>query len=114
MAIPSTCILKFGASWCGPCKAIQPFVDKLATEEGATLVNVDVDSDQLDLATKYDVAALPTIVFLVNKNEVGRVVGADRNKVSEAMDKFKKYKDKSQERVGNQFYLPTTKDATIR
>ena len=51
----------FSASWCGPCKMFKPVVNELI-DEGHAIEIVDVDDDQ-ELALKYQVMSVPTIVF---------------------------------------------------
>lgn len=71
-------VVDFFATWCGPCKMIAPMIEKFAEQyiEQATFLKVDVDQVP-DLAQKYDVSAMPTLVFFKNGNELTRVVGAN-------------------------------------
>jgi thioredoxin 1 len=66
----------FFAEWCGPCKMLSPVIESLAPEfEGKLdIVKVDIDAEQ-DLAQKYGVTSIPTIVFFKGGEEVGRMVG---------------------------------------
>jgi len=70
-------MIDFYADWCGPCKMLMPIVEELAGElEGkAKIVKLDVDASQ-DLAQKYGVMSIPTLVFVKNGEEVDRVTGA--------------------------------------
>ncbi|KAF9920571.1 hypothetical protein FBU30_009578 [Linnemannia zychae] len=62
---------------CGPCKTLAPILANLEKKHKPTIfAKVDVD-DAGDIAAKYEIKAMPTIVFFVNKEEVDRVVGAD-------------------------------------
>lgn len=69
-------VLKFWAEWCGPCKLAAPIVKQACEEAGVPLQEVNVDDDPDNLAVKYKVKALPTVVIL-NKdgNESTRIVG---------------------------------------
>lgn len=63
-------LVDFWAEWCGPCKALGPFIDELA-EEYAGKVKVgklDVDSSR-DIATRYSISTIPT-VYLFQGGEV--------------------------------------------
>lgn len=71
-------VVDFFATWCGPCKMIAPMVDKFSEQyaEKATFLKVDVD--QLpELAQKYEISAMPTLVFIKNGNQIEKVVGAN-------------------------------------
>ena len=69
-------MVDFWATWCGPCKMMGPIVEKLAGEyDGRALVaKVDTDEES-DLAEKFQVSSIPTIVFLKNGAEFGRKIG---------------------------------------
>ena len=70
-------LVDFWAEWCGPCKAIGPAIEQLATEyEGrARIVKVDVDKDG-DLATKYNVMSIPALLVFKDGKVVDQMVGA--------------------------------------
>ena len=57
-------VADFWATWCGPCKAMGPSIDELAVEyEGKALIGkVDVEENN-DLAEKYAIRSVPTIIF---------------------------------------------------
>ena len=69
-------MVDFWASWCGPCKMLSPTVEALAEQyEGKALVckaNVD---EEPDLARRFGVMSIPTVVFLKNGREFDRKVG---------------------------------------
>ena len=69
-------VIDFWASWCGPCKMMGPLIDQLADEmDGKVKVGkVNVDDEQ-ELAAKYGVMSIPTIVKIVGGQEVKRSVG---------------------------------------
>ncbi|KAF9141684.1 hypothetical protein BG015_001208 [Linnemannia schmuckeri] len=70
-------VVDFFAEWCGPCKTLAPILANLEKKHKPTIfAKVDVDKAG-DVAAKYEVKAMPTIVMIVNKTEVARVVGAD-------------------------------------
>ena len=68
-------VIKFSAVWCGPCKRLEPTISKLESEfSDAKVVRVDVD-DNPEIAQKYKVRSLPTLLFLKDGEEVNRVIG---------------------------------------
>ena len=76
-ALDTTVLVDFWAQWCGPCKQISPMVDILAEEFTERLVVVKVDIDQHpELAARYNVMSIPTLLFLDGGHEKGRLVGA--------------------------------------
>ncbi len=69
-------IIKFGANWCGPCKSIEKTFDELLKEDlGFKYTHIDIDEDTDSLCEKYKVRSIPTVVKLVNGEEVARFVG---------------------------------------
>ena len=68
-------LIDFYADWCGPCKMFSPIIESVAEEnEDIKVVKIDVDNAQ-DLAIKYQVMSIPTIVVIKNGQEVNRNVG---------------------------------------
>jgi len=69
-------MVDFWASWCGPCKMLSPTIEALAGQyDGKVLVGkVNVDEEP-DLARRFGVMSIPTVVFLKNGREFDRKVG---------------------------------------
>ena len=69
-------MVDFWASWCGPCKMLSPVVESIAEQyAGRALVGkVNVDEEP-DLARRFGVMSIPTVVFLKNGREFDRKVG---------------------------------------
>ena len=70
-------VIDFWAPWCGPCRMLSPVVDEIANElEGKIVVaKCNVDENQ-DLAMRYGVMSIPTVVMLKGGTEAMRSVGA--------------------------------------
>lgn len=69
-------LVDFWATWCGPCKMLSPIVEKLAEElDGKVKIGkVNVDDEQ-ELAIKYNVEVIPTLILFKNGKEVKRTAG---------------------------------------
>ena len=70
-------MLDFWAEWCGPCKVIAPIVEELAKEyDGKAIIGkVDVDNNS-EVAMKYGIRNIPTVLFIKNGEVVDKQVGA--------------------------------------
>jgi len=69
-------MVDFWATWCGPCRMAGPVIDELSTEySGKALVaKLDVDAEP-EIAGKYGVMSIPTVILFKDGVEVGRQVG---------------------------------------
>ena len=68
-------LVDFWASWCGPCKMLSPVVDQIAEERTDIKVcKLNVDEQQ-DIAVKYKVMSIPTLIVFKNGAEAARSVG---------------------------------------
>ena len=75
-------LIDFLADWCGPCQALAPVLEELAAEfEGrAVIAKVNIDESP-DLASRYGVRSIPTLVLLENGEETERIVGLTTKRV---------------------------------
>jgi thioredoxin 1 len=69
-------LVDFWAEWCGPCKALAPTVEKVAGEyEGkAKVVKLNID-DNNEVAQRYGIKGIPTLILFHNGSEADRTVG---------------------------------------
>ncbi|HXG94942.1 MAG TPA: thioredoxin [Blastocatellia bacterium] len=69
-------LVDFWAEWCHPCKMLAPTVEKVAQEYNgkAKVVKLNVDDNQV--AQRYGIKGIPTLILFKGGNEVDRVVGA--------------------------------------
>ena len=70
-------LVDFWAEWCGPCRMVAPVVEKIAEGyEGRAIVGkVDVDTNP-EIASKFGIRSIPTLLYFKNGEMVDRVVGA--------------------------------------
>jgi thioredoxin len=68
-------VKKFEATWCGPCKALKPIFENVASKyNDVNFSYVDVD-EQFELASKYSVRSVPTVIIEKDGKEVQRFSG---------------------------------------
>lgn len=80
-------LIDFYADWCGPCRMMSPVIDDIAKElEGTVKVGkVNVDNNQ-ELAIKYDVMSIPTIMVFEKGNPIKTFVGVtDKQEILEVL-----------------------------
>ena len=71
-----TTVVDFFATWCGPCKMLSPVFEELGQdmEGSAKFLKVDIDQS-LDLARRFEVSTVPTVIVFKDGEEVERLVG---------------------------------------
>ncbi len=76
LASGQTMLVDFWAGWCGPCKMLAPTIEAIGDDyEGKAIVGkIDVDEEQ-ELAIRYGVMSIPTVIFFKDGAEVDRKVG---------------------------------------
>ncbi len=78
-------LVDFWAVWCGPCKMLSPVVDQIAEEtEGVKFGKVNID-EEMDLAEKYGIMSIPTLMLFKNGEPVNQLVGVQPKAVIENM-----------------------------
>lgn len=73
----SPIVVDFWAEWCGPCKMIAPILDEIATEQEGklTIGKVNVDENP-ELARRFEVMSIPTLIVFKDGEPIKRLVGA--------------------------------------
>jgi thioredoxin 1 len=71
-----TCICDFSASWCGPCRLMAPILEDISEKykKSYYFYQIDIDSAE-EIAKKYNVTAVPTIIIFRDGKELGRTSG---------------------------------------
>ncbi|MFH1577058.1 MAG: thioredoxin [Candidatus Margulisiibacteriota bacterium] len=81
-------LVDFWASWCSPCMAVAPLVDKIALENEGKLKVGKVNTDENpDVAANYGILGIPTLILFKNGQEVGRVIGFNPGSIQELVKK---------------------------
>ena len=83
-------MVDFGATWCGPCRMIAPYMDQLADEYAGKAKVVKADVDECGaLAAQFGIRNVPTVLFFKNGEVVEKHVGGAPKSVFE--EKLKKF-----------------------
>jgi thioredoxin 1 len=70
-------LVDFWASWCGPCMMIAPIVEEMATEYTGRLKVVKLNTDENpDIASRYKIMGIPTLIFFKDGKIIDQIVGA--------------------------------------
>jgi len=69
-------LIDFYADWCGPCRMLAPIIEELAQEMSGKITVAKVDTDQsVDVAARFEVTSIPTLILFKNGQVAKRVVG---------------------------------------
>lgn len=70
-------VVDFWAEWCGPCKMIAPILDEIATEKAGVISVAKLNVDEAaDVAMRYQVMSIPTLIIFKDGEPTKRIVGA--------------------------------------
>lgn len=74
---PLPVVVDFWAAWCGPCRAVAPELEKLSSDRAGKVIVAKVDTDALpDVAGRFAIRSIPTLIAFRNGAESKRVSGA--------------------------------------
>ena len=70
-------VVDFWAAWCGPCRMVAPTIEELAKEYAGKIKVGKLNTDEnSDIASKYKIMSIPTIMFFKDGQKVDQIVGA--------------------------------------
>jgi thioredoxin len=74
---PAPVLVDFWATWCPPCRAVAPELEKIASERAGRVITAKVDTDALpDVAGRFGIRSIPTMILFRDGHEAKRVAGA--------------------------------------
>ena len=78
-------LVDFWAEWCGPCRLVAPTVEELAKDYDGQAVVVKVNIDESpELAERFEVTAIPTLMFIKGGEQVDAIIGVEAKDVVES------------------------------
>ena len=81
-------VVALTATWCGPCQRIAPLFQQLADEnQNVVFVKVDVDENE-ETAAAYGISAMPTFIFIKNKQKLETMQGANVDMLKSLVQKY--------------------------
>jgi thioredoxin 1 len=83
-------VIKFSATWCGPCKALSPVLNEVKGEHPNVMFeDVDVDQNK-DYAMQLGISSVPTVIVMKNGSEVHRFSGVKpKNVINSIINQYK-------------------------
>ncbi len=81
-------LVDFYAEWCGPCKVMAPMLDELARDWTGRVLFAKVDTDRApDVAARYEIRSVPTVIMFADGNELGRSLGIMMDEIRGLLDR---------------------------
>jgi thioredoxin 1 len=83
-------VMDFKAKWCGPCKALKPFLEYLISEyPNVIFQEIDIeDEDLLNITEKFDIAKVPTLIYMKNGVVCHSIIGTNKENIENAVNEY--------------------------
>ena len=78
-------LVDFWAGWCMPCRMVAPVIEQLAKDYEGRVIIGKVDTDQeRQLAERFEIMSIPTVILFENGREVKRIIGVQQKRIYES------------------------------
>lgn len=83
-------VLDFKASWCGPCKALLPFLNYLRNEyPNVIFEEIDIENEDLSSITeKFEIAKVPTLIYMKNGAVCHSIIGTNKENIENTVNEY--------------------------
>ncbi|XP_077549310.1 thioredoxin 2 [Haemaphysalis longicornis] len=83
-------VVDFYATWCGPCKMIEPFLKQQSEiyKDEVVFLKVDVDENE-EIASQYEISCMPTFLFIKKREKVDEISGANKEMIQQMLETHK-------------------------
>jgi len=81
---PEKVLVKFGAEWCGPCRAMEPILESVSESFPERIGSVDVDSNK-EISLRFAIRSIPTIIIFQDGKEIEKKIGSATQSVIESL-----------------------------
>ncbi len=83
-------VLDFKATWCGPCKAIKPFVEYLSNNyKNVDFYEIDIEDDEkANITENFEISKVPTFIYFKNGSVCTQLIGTNKEKIEDNVNEY--------------------------